>query len=391
MQQIQSVPLQLGRIQQRALVVGVLALIVTVAGAFISSRQQFFQSYLLGYLFWVHVALGCVAVVMVHHLVGGAWGFGIRRFLESGAMTLPLMALLFVPLIFGLGQLYLWAQPDQVAQFELLQHKAAYLNVPFFIGRTALYFVIWIGLAYLLNRWSLQQDKTGEPALNNRLKSLSAGGLILYVLTVSFASFDWMMSLEPKWFSSIYGVLFIAGQALVTVALAIILMSVIGKSEPLAHWTSAARYNDLGNFLLAFVSFWAYIAFSQFLIIWSANLPEEIPWYISRTNGGWQWVALGLILFHFSLPFALLLSRRVKRQAQILTGIAVFVVLMRLVDLFWLVAPAFHAGQIHVHWLDVAAPIGIGGIWIAFFIWQLKGKSLLPLHDPRFQEVSPHD
>jgi hypothetical protein len=200
-----------------------------------------------------------------------------------------------------------------------------------------------------------------------------------------------MMSLEPKWFSSIYGVLFIAGQALVTVALAIILVTSLGRFEPLARWTSTARYNDLGNFLLAFVSFWAYIAFSQFLIIWSANLPEEITWYISRTQGGWQWIAIVLMLFHFSLPFALLLSRRVKRQAQMLTGIAVFVVFMRLVELFWLVVPAFHAQQIHFHWLDLAAPIGIGGLWIAFFIWQLKGKSLLPLHDPRFQEVTVHD
>lgn len=391
MEQTQTLSPHINRIQQPALIVGILALVVTIAGAFISSQQQFFQSYLLGYLFWVHVALGCFAVVMVHHLVGGAWGFGIRRFLESGAMTLPLMAVLFVPLIFGLGQLYLWAQPDKVAEFELLQHKTPYLNVPFFIGRTVLYFVIWIGLAFLLNRWSLRQDRTGEPEINNRLKSLSAVGLILYVLTVSFASFDWMMSLEPKWFSSIYGVLFIAGQALVTVALAIILVTWLGRFEPLARWTSTARYNDLGNFLLAFVSFWAYIAFSQFLIIWSANLPEEVTWYISRTQGGWQWIAIVLILFHFSLPFALLLSRRVKRQTQLLTGIAVFVVFMRLVELFWLVVPAFHAQQIHLHWLDLAAPVGIGGLWIAFFIWQLNGKSLLPLHDPRFQEVTAHD
>lgn len=381
---------QINRIQQRSLIIGLVGLVICIIGAFIS-QEQFFQSYLLGYLFWVHIALGCFAGIMMHHLVGGRWGFVIRRFLESGAMTLPLMALLFIPIIFGMREIYLWAQPEQIAESELLQHKTGWLNIPFFLGRTALYFVIWIGGAYLLNRWSKQQDETAEAGLNNRLKALSAPGLVLYVLTATFAAFDWMMSLEPEWFSSIYGVLFISGQALITFAFAIVLVTILSNREPLSNWISPGIYNDLGNFLLGFVSFWAYISFSQYLIIWSANLPEEITWYLTRTQGGWQWLALGLIFFHFSLPFAILLSRRAKRKARLLTIVAVFIIFMRLVDLFWLTMPAFRTQGVSIHWLDLVTLITIGGLWIAFFSWHLQRKSLLALHDPRFQEVPAHD
>lgn len=380
---------RLTRIQRGALVVGGLGLIVTAAGAFIS-QEQFFQAYLWGFLFWVHVALGCLAAVMLHHVVGGAWSYGIRRFMESAAMTLPLMAVLFIPIAFGLPELYLWARPEAVADSALLQHKQPYLNIPFFLGRTVLYFIIWVGLAFFLNRWSLQADETPEP-FNRRLKTASTLGLILYLLTATFAGFDWMMSLEPKWFSSIYGLIFVAGQALVAIALAIVLVYLAAKEQLFSKWVSSARYNDLGNFLLAFVAFWAYIAFAQYLIIWSGSLPEEVTWYIRRTENGWQWLAFVLIFFHFSLPFLLLLSRRIKRQAQVLTAIAVFVILMRFVDLFWLVMPAFRAEHLYLHWLDIAALLGIGGLWIAFFAWQLKGKRLLAGHDSRIEEVPAYD
>lgn len=382
-------PLQLNRIQMTALVVGLIGLAVTIAGAFIS-QDQFFRAYLLGYVFWIQIALGSFALVMLHHLVGGRWGFVARRIAETGAMTLPLMALLFVPLLFGLRDLYLWAQPEAVAESTLLMHKTPYLNVPFFLGRTVFYFVVWIGLAYLLNRWSLQQDKTGDPKLSTRMKNLSGLGMVLYVVTATFAAYDWMMSLEPKWFSSIYGVIYIAGQALITFTFVIILTRILSKQEPLAGWLSTNIYNDYGNFMLAFVSFWAYVSFSQYLIIWSANLPETITWYITRTHNGWQWVAMILIFFHFAVPFAILLSRRAKRNIKLLIGLAIFLFLMRFIDLFWQIMPAFNQ-TLTIHWLDLAAPIGIGGVWIAFFMWQLKGKSLLPLHDPRFQEVPAHE
>ena len=391
--QPEPIPL-LNRIQKSALIVGIVGLMAVLAGAFIS-RQAFFQAYLLGYLFWVHLALGCLAGIMLHHLVGGRWSFAIRRFFEASAMTLPLLALLFIPLLLGLPALYPWINPEEVAHSVLMQHKAVYLNESFFIGRTVFYFVVWIGLAYLLNRWSFQQDQTGEAGLfearlKNKMRTLSPPGLILLVLTSTFASFDWMMSLEPEWFSSIYGVLFVAGEALVAIAFAIIMVKLFENQKPLANWVSVGVYNDLGNFLLAFVSFWAYIAFSQYLIIWSGNLPEEITWYITRTQGGWQYIGLALIMFHFALPFAVLLSRTVKRQAQVLTVIAIFIVFMRLVDLFWLTMPALRP-TLSLHWLDVVVPVAMGGFWVALFAWHLQRKSLVPLHDPGFQEAAvPH-
>ena len=354
MNQSEALQPRLNRIQQWSLIVGGTGVLLSLVGAFIS-REQFFQSYLFGYLFWVSIALGCVAVTMLHHVTGGAWSFTIRRLAESGAMTLLLMAVLFIPILLGINQLYLWARPEIVAESVLVQHKAPYLNVPFFIVRAVIYFAIWIGLAYLLNKWSLEQDQdnTAAPSLTNRLRSLSAPGLILYVLTASFAAFDWMMSLEPEWFSSIYGLLFIAGNALATIAFVIIGVALLANYAPLAQWVSANIYNDLGNFLLAFVAFWAYISFSQFLVI--------------------------------------LLARWAKRRVRILMAIAAFVLVMQLAAIFWLVMPAFHPLGFHLHWLDLVLPVAIGGLWLAFFSWQLQKKSLVPLHDPRFKEAPAHD
>lgn len=385
---------QLDRAQRPSLVVGLVALGLAIVGGFFNG-QQFWQSYLLAYIFWLEIGLGCLAVVMVHHLVGGRWGAVIRRMMESGAMTLPLMALLFIPLLFGLSELYIWTDPVHMAQSELLQHKSAYLNVPFFLSRVVLYFIVWLGLAYLLNRWSLEQDRTGETNLTTRMRRLSGIGLILYVLTATFAAYDWLMSLEPEWFSSIYGLLFIVGQVLAALAVAIIGLRLWSRHRPATEvvagsaWTN--HFNDLGNFLLGFVMIWAYITFSQFLIIWSANLPEEAVWYYHRSQGGWQEVGMFLILFHFALPFFLLLSRRVKRKAQLLTTLAGLIILMRLVDLYWLIIPAFYPNEIHVHWLDLVLPIAIGGLWIAVFVRQVARKSLLPLVGPHLQEIVTHE
>jgi Ni/Fe-hydrogenase subunit HybB-like protein len=250
--------------------------------------------------------------------------------------------------------------------------------------------VIWIGLAYLFNRWSAEQDRTADPRLASRMYTFSAIGLILYTLTATFAAYDWMMSLEPEWFSSIYGVIFMAGQALFTIAFVIILARLLEKREPLSQWLSIPVFNDLGNFLMAFIAFWAYVSFSQYLIIYQSNLPETVTWYITRSQGGWQWIALILIFFHFALPFVVLLARRIKRNERVLTAVAIYMVFMHGVDLFWLVMPAFHRTGLYIHWLDFVIPIGIGGFWVAFFIWQLQRKPLVPLNDPYFQEVPVH-
>lgn len=367
----------LNTFRRGGLIAGGVGLVLAIVGAFVSP-EQFWQSYLLAYIFWLQFPLGCLAVVMLHHLVGGRWGHVIGRFLEAGAMTLVVMAVLFVPLLFGLNKLYLWTDAELVAQSALLQHKSVYLNLPFFLIRTLVYFAVWIGLAYGLNRWSLQQDQTADPALTVRLRRLSAGGMILYFLTATFAAYDWLMSLEPAWYSSIYGVLFMVGQVLATFAFAVIGLNWLSKRPPLAGGgVDRSDFNDLGNFMLGFVMIWAYISFSQFLIIWSANISEEAVWYVHRSQGGWQWVGLALILFQFTLPFLVLLSRRAKRQAGLLSLVAALIIGMRLVDLYWLIVPAFHPDGLHLHWLDVALPIGMGGIWLAAFAWQLAGKALL--------------
>ena len=381
--QNESQPLQLDSIQRRAIIVGAIGAILCVVGVFWDSAQ-FFQSYLLGYLLWVGLTLGCFAILMLQHLVGSSWGFVIQRPLEAGTRMFPLMALLFVPLLFGLDDLYIWARPDTVAEDALLQHKNPYLNIQFFVIRCVVYFAVWIGIAYLINRWSLEQDETADPSLIPRLKLCSGLGLGFYGGTVTLASVDWGMSLEPHWFSTMYGLIFIVGQILTTLAFMIIVLALVSSRKPLADVVVPQNLHDLGNLMLAFVMLWAYTAFSQYLIIWSGNLAEEAVWYVHRTGGGWKAIVVILMIFHFAVPFLLLLSRGTKlrvRMVAILAGVMIF---MRLVDLFWLVVPAFHH-HFHIHWLDLAAPIGIGGIWIAAFIWQLQKRPLLPLNDPRLE------
>jgi len=380
----------LKRLRRWSLAVGVLGLIICGAGA-VLSPDQFFRSYLLGYLFWTGIVLGSLALIALHHLTGGGWGFAIQRILESATRTLPLMVLLFVPVLLGMKRLYLWARPEAVAGDAILQHKVLYLNAPFFWARTVAYFAIWAVLIFLFNRWSRQQDRTADPSFTRRLQVLGGPTLVIYVLTVTFAAVDWVMSLDPHWFSTIYGILFVVGQGLTTLAFAIVVIARLVQHAPLSEVVREKHFQDLGNLLLAFVMLWAYISFSQFLIIWSGNLPEEIPWYQHRLHGGWEWIALLLVVFHFALPFVLLLLRTVKRRAATLTRVALAMIVMRFLDLFWIVAPTFHPEQLSLHWLDIAAPVGIGGIWIAVFAWQLHGRPLLPLHDARLEEAFHHE
>jgi hypothetical protein len=293
--------------------------------------------------------------------------------------------LLFVPLLLGVRELYVWARPEQVAGDVLLQHKAAYLNVSSFVLRTAVYFFIWLGVSYFLSKWSFEHDRTAHPSLLRRLETLSGPGLVLYGGTITFATIDWVMSLEPHWYSTIYGLLFIVGQALSALAFAIVVAALLADRKPFSDVLTPGHFHDLGNLLLAFVMLWAYVTFSQYLIIWSGNIAEEVPWYLHRARGGWEWIALSLIVFHFAVPFVLLLSRGTKRRAQVLTKVAGTILFMRLVDLFWLVMPSFPNEGLRIHWLDVATPLGLGGIWLAVFVRQLKGRSLLPLHDPSLE------
>jgi hypothetical protein len=374
------------RVQRQSVIVGVAGLALCAIGGFFNPAQ-FFRSYLVAFLFWSGIPLGCLAVLMLHHLVGGGWGFLIRRLLEAGSRTMPLVALLFVPILLGIPHLYIWAHPEAVAADPLLLHKRVYLNVPFFVARAVAYFVIWIVLAHFLNRWSAEADDTGAASFTRRLYRLSGPGLVVYFLTMSFASLDWVMSIEPDWFSTIYSAVFMAGQVLSALAFVTAMLMLIASVEPLSEIVSPRYLNDLGNMLLTFVILWAYMAFSQFLIIWSGNLTDEIGWYLRRVRGGWQWVAAGVLAFHFGLPFLLLLSREIKRNLRSLSRLAAALLFIRLIDMVWNVDPAFDAARFRLHWMDWMASLGVGGIWTAAFLSQLKRRPLLPLHDPELPEI----
>ncbi|MEX2299964.1 MAG: hypothetical protein WD733_03445 [Bryobacterales bacterium] len=372
----------LEQLQKRALLVGGGALALCLVG-WLTNPTQFFYSYLLGYLLWVGVALGSASLLMIQHLAGGDWGFVIRRCLEAGLRTVRVLFVLILPLMLGLRELYIWARPEIVNADIILQHKAAYLNIPFFLARTAIYFIIWGLFAHFLSKLSVEQDRTGDPSIQRRLEMISGPGLAVMGLTVTFSAVDWVMSLDPHWFSTLFGFVFIVGNVLTALALMICTLAFLRHREPLASLLKPSHFHDLGNLMMAFVVLWAYMALSQYLIIWSGNLPEEITWYIDRTGTGWVVVALLLVAFHFAVPFLVLLSRRTKLIVPNLVKVAAFLLLMRLLDLLWTVAPVLHHEEFHVSWMDVAAPVGIGGIWLAFFIRGLLEHPLLPLKDPR--------
>jgi hypothetical protein len=376
----------LAPLQKKSLAAGVIAFALCLVGAYFN-RQQFFQSYLMAYVFWIGIPVGCFGVIMIHHLVGGTWGFVIQRPLESAIRTLPVMALLFLPILFGMPELYPWARPDAVAHDKILQQKSAYLNLPFYSLRTILYFAIWISVGYFLTKWSREQDRNDDASLVSRLQHLSGPGLVLYGLTVTFSAIDWLMSLEPRWYSTIYGMIFMVSHGLVALCFVIGVIYFLSRREPLSEVIAPWVFQDLGNLLLAFVMLWAYLSFAQFLIVWVENLNQEIPWFLHRMVGGWGGIAVALIVVQFALPFIFLLSRTVKRKPAMLFGVAVVIGWMHLVEMFWFIAPTFHPSGFNISWMDVLAPIGIGGIWFAAFLWSLQGRSLLPARDPRFVAI----
>ena len=384
----------LARLQRWGLVAGFWGLLAGAAGAFLN-LDQFFRSWLIGFLFCLGLTMGPLALLMLQHMSGGQWGLVARRVCEAASRNVPLVALLFVPLLFGLPRLYTWAQPDLVRVDPILQAKALYLNVPFFIARAILYFAIWTGGAWLLNGWSAAQDRgevAVDPADTVRFRIVSAPGLLVYVITMTFASVDWIMSLDPHWYSTIFGFILVAGQGLAGFALVIAVLAMLSHVEPLATYLNPRlHFLDLGKLLLAFVMLWAYFSFSQFLIIWAGNLPEEIPFFYNRFRGGWQYVSLAILFGHFVLPFVLLLSRDLKRRPHLLAKVAIAILVMRAVDLVWLVEPMFKHEGFPIHWMDVALPIGLTGVWVFLFARNLRSRPLLPLNDPFFKEAFAHD
>jgi len=382
-------------IQSRSLMIGALGALATIGGWFLAgseaAKTDFFSAYLIGYMFWLGLSLGCMAILMLYHLVGGKWGTVIRRILEAGAMTLPLTAVLFVPIVLNLPRLYAWARAEELAKDGKLADIArSYLNFNGIMTRAVIYFVIWIGIAYFLNRWSTEQDTpAGGEKSTLRFRALSGIGLVIYSFTISFAVIDWVMSLEARWISTIYGLLFVAGEALSAYCFVVVIESILGKRKPMSDYLTRTEIHDHGKFMLTFVMVWAYFNFSQWLIIWAGNLPEEIPWYVRRMNGGWGGVGLFLVIFHFAVPFALLLSRDLKKNAGKLALLASWLMIMRIVDIFWHIEPASRL-EFHVSWVLFAVLAGMGGLWMAYFFRNLRARPLLALYAPQtLQHLEP--
>lgn len=373
-----------------ALVVGVAALSVSLAGAFMNPRV-FFGSYLIAFVFCVNIAIGSLGLMMLNYLTGGTWGLVIRRISEAATRTLPLLAILFLPIVFGIHYIYEWSNKEVVEANAVLQTKTAYLNVPFFIIRAGIYFAVWGTLTYALNRWSLRQDSSPDPISRHRLGTLSGPGMVLLAITITFASIDWLMSLDPVWHSTMYPVIVAIGQFTVAMCFAIAIAAFLMRRGAMATVFTPGHFHDLGNLLLAFVMLWAYVSFSQFLIIWSGNVADETPYYLRRLGPEVRYVALALVVLHFAIPFLLLLMRDIKRNPYALLGVVALVMFMRFVDLFWLVAPSMRRTTATFQWTDIVALIGVGGIWIAAFFWQLGKRPLMPLNDPHLPEVFLRD
>ncbi len=379
----------LKRFQWLALIAGAVGALLLVIGFFMN-HDQFFRSYLFAYAFWIGIPLGSLVLLMLQHLTGGGWGMVIRRPLEAATRTLPLMLLLFVPIVLGMHALYPWTHADEVAELATLG-KTKYLNIPFFIGRTIFCFAIWMLLAFVLNRWSREQDRTGDKRLAKKMTILSGPGMVLFVFTVTIVAVDWVMSLDPHWMSTMFGLLFVAAWGVSALAFVIAMMAVLSRHAPLNQIVGQRHFHDLGKLMLALVMLWTYFAFSQYLIIWSGNLPEEITYYLPRTRGAWGVIVVAVALLHFAFPFLTLLSRSVKQDAGKLVIVAVLILFMRLVDFFWMVMPNFTGDRLFNQPMDIisniGAAVGIGGFWLAAYFWQLGKMPLVAINDPRYESV----
>lgn len=383
-----------------AIAAGAVALIAAIVGG-MAHPSIFFRGYLVGFLFCVGLCIGSLAVLMIQYLTGGVWGIVIRRQLEAATRTLPVVAVMVIPILVALPVLYPWARPEVVAADPLIQHKAMYLNVPFMIARSVIYFALWIGAATFLTRTARNYDETGSQEAALQLRKVSGLGLVVLALTVTFSAVDWGMSLDPHWFSTMYGLAFVVEHMLSALAFAVVILVTLSRTRPLSDVLLPSHLRDLGNLLLAFVMLWAYLNFSQFLLIWYANLREEVTFYIPRMEGFWGGVSALLIVFHFFLPFFMLLMRAIKDRPATLRLVALLILVMHLFSLLWIVVPSVQWAEAHgighgdVHaagghgasWLDFLVPVGLIAIWFGFFVNRLSTASVLPINEPYVQEA----
>jgi hypothetical protein len=387
-------PAFVSALSKRALIVGVVCAVIAWVTSF-NAPQQLLRGYLMGFMWCLGLTLGSLALVMLGHLTGGNWFMLGRRVMEAATRTLPLMAVMFIPIALGMKSLYTWASADaaMLAHDEVLRAKHGYLNTPFWLLRAVIYFALWLLWAWRLNSGSTRQDTDPRPDVWQGLKAWAAPGILMYALTITLAAVDWMMSLDPHWYSTIYGFIILVGQLLSTYSFCVVMLVWLSKEEPIHGVLFQDRLHDFGKLMLAMTMVWAYFSFSQWLIIWNGNLPEEITWYLARIKGAWGGVAIAVVFLQFALPFVLLLSRDLKRDRRKLVPLAILVIVMRLVDLFWLIVPNPMPGHAHevmklsLHPAYIFAPLGVMGIWLAFFGWNLSKRPLLVRNDPQLPRL----
>jgi hypothetical protein len=394
-------PEDLSRWQTIALGIGGILTVVIVIVALIGSpdqKEQVLRSWLLGVIFWGGIGIGSIGILLLQYLTGGAWGVVSRRILEAGSRTLPIIFILFIPILFGVPYLYEWShmQNDKVIQW-----RAPYLTHFWFVFRALLYFVLWGCMVFFLNKWSREQDETNsfEKAthLTNTASKFSGPTLAFFILVVTFATIDWVMTLDPHWYSTMWGFLFVAGWGLSCFSFVVVILAALHDKAPMNRILGKRHFHDIGKLMLALTMVWAYFNFSMFLIIWSGNIPEETTWYLARMKGGWGITGIILILFHFGFPFLVLLSRDLKRSAKYLAGLAIFILFLRLIDMFYLIAPngrIFPNGgdpaAFRVSWLDLVAPLAVGGLWLWWFLRELQKRPLVPINDPYLESAIEH-
>lgn len=392
-------PADIARWRTLALGAGGVALIVWGIGTAFNVEQGL-RSWLLGFIFWGGIALGSLGVLMLQYLTGGAWGVVIRRFLEAATRTLPLVVLMFVPIAIGVGTRNVYEWTNLPATDHVMEHRGVFMTPWFWIIRSIIYFLMFGGMVYLLNKWSIKQDETNSVEESRlvleRASRFSGPTLVFYALTVTFAVVDWMLMLDAHWFSTIWGLLFVAGWALSCFCFVVAITAYLSDKAPMDRVLGKRHYHDLGKLMLALTMVWAYFNFSQFLIIWAGNLPEETGWYLTRMKGAWGYIGVALIAFHFAFPFLVLLQQDFKRRARWLALLAIFILVMRVVDMFYLIGPSnritggMAPGAFHISWMDFVAPVAVGGIWLWWFFGELAKRPLVPAKDPYFEEAIAH-
>lgn len=393
-------PAELARLRTLALGVGGIATIVVAVGAYFNTEQAL-RSWLLGFIFWGGLCFGSLGVLMLQYLTGGAWGIVIRRIVEAGSRTLPLVVLLFIPLAIGVYTHNIYEWTHMAPTEHAIEARGPFLTTWFWILRSFIYFAVWGVMVYLLNKWGADQDKSTSVEesrlILEKASRFSGPTMVVYAIVVTFAVVDWIMTLDPHWFSTIWGLLFVAGWALSCFCFSVTILAYLFDKSPMNGVVGKKHFHDLGKLMLALVMVWAYFNFSQFLIIWSGNLPEETSWFLTRMKGAWGYIGVGLILFHFAFPYLLLLKRDLKRQASLLASIAMFILFMRLVDMYYQIGPAYRVspgiveqGAFLLSWMDFVAPVAIGGIWLWWFFGQLMARPIVPAKDPYFEEAIEH-